>query len=136
MLKIIFYSIGSLYIFLGLFFFDWTTHGGHLSFRDLASEDILSLVVDLTLILLGFLICLATFNSSKRNKLSSVVYNVTFWVPLAGLITLTSFLTYRVVDEQISVDYLTSSLMWWVIFLPTAIVYINKGQLSTGSHSE
>ena len=128
----IFYLIALGYVFIGVFFFDWSTRMVPFSKDSPSIEVVLTVANELYYILLGIVAFIATFMTVRGKRIGAAIFNALFWlgVSIVGVGT-AGYLVSAIIDNGQSLAIYFFGLMIQGIFLlPAAFLYFNKRKIA------
>lgn len=127
--KNIFYFIALGYVFLGVFFLDWSFRMVPFA-KDAPWWDIfISLVINVGYIALGLVLYIATFLAVRKKRAASILYYVSFYIGIGVLSIVAVLLTTLVMLSKASLAHIGDVIMYCVLYMPFILVYLNRKRL-------
>jgi hypothetical protein len=124
--KNLFYLIALGYVFLGVFFLDWSFRMVPFG-KDAYWYDVLiAAIVNICFIMLGVLLYIATFLTVRNKKTISVLYNLSFWAGIVALSVVAVLLIALVIFGKASSAHIGDIIMYCLLYIPFVIVYLNR----------
>lgn len=128
-LKNIFYLVAMAYVFLGIFFLDWSFRMVPFS-KDAPWYDILMAgAINTSFIAVGILLYIATFLAIRKKKIAIILYDLSFWIGIMVLSTVTVLLTTLVILGKIPSYHMGDAIMYCLLYVPFIFVYLNRKRL-------
>jgi len=129
MLKHIFYLVALAYVFLGIFFLDWSFRMVPFS-KDAPWYDIImATTVNTSFVAIGILLYIATFLAVRKKKIASILYDLSFWIGITVLGVATVLLTALVMFANIPSSHIGDVVMYYLLYAPFILVYLNRKRL-------
>lgn len=123
------YLIAFGYVTLSLFFFDWSYRMVPYSKSTPKIEIAMDLVTYAFLFTLGISLFVATFLISRAIKIATLCYKVVFWGGIIFLSIGSAVLVLLLVTKKVTPIYLSEILIYWIFYIPTILLYLNRGKL-------
>ena len=127
--KNLFYLIALGYVFLGVFFLDWSFRMVPFG-KDAFWYDILvTVIIDICFILLGVLLYIATFLAVRMRKTASIIYDLSFWIGAVVLGVVTILLIALIMFSKASSSHIGDIIMYCLLYVPFVFVYLSRKKL-------
>ena len=128
--KNLFYLIALGYVFLGVFFLDWSFRMVPFG-KDTFWYDILvAVIIDICFIVLGVLLYIATFLAVRMRKTASIIYDLSFWIGVVVLGIVTILLMALIMFGKASSSHVGDIIMYCLLYIPFIVVYLNRKRLA------
>ena len=123
------YLIALGYVMLSLFFFDWSYRMVPYSKNASRIEMAMDLIPYVFLFTLGIALFIATSLITREIKFASLYYKLVFWGGITFLGIGSVLLVLLLVAKKITPIYLSEILIYWIFYVPTIVLYLNRGKL-------
>ena len=128
--KNLFYLIALGYVFLGVFFLDWSFRMVPFG-KDTFWYDILvTVIIDICFIVLGVLLYIATFLAVRMRKTASIIYDLSFWIGVVVLGIVTILLMTLIMFGKALSSHVGDIIMYYLLYIPFVFVYLNRKRLA------
>lgn len=128
-LKNLFYLIALGYVFLGVFFLDWSFRMVPFN-KDASWYDIsVAVIINTSFIVVGALLYIATFLAVRMRKTASILYNLSFWTGVVVLSIVAVLLIALVIFGKASSAHIGDTIMYCLLYIPLIVVYLNRKKL-------
>jgi magnesium-transporting ATPase (P-type) len=128
--KNIFYSVALGYVFLGVFFIDWSFRMVPFDKNASRYDTFMAIIINAYFIILGIMLYVATFLAVRKKRAASILYNLSFWIgaTVLGIITILSIIL--VMFGRVSSAHIGDVIMYCLLYAPFMLVYLNRKRLA------
>lgn len=127
--KALFYVISLGYALIGVFFLDWSFRMVPFASNVRTSDIIVTVAINSCYIVIGAVLFVATFLTSRKKNVSIVLYQICFWCGVLALTFISIFQTIVSISQKISSFYLGDIVMYFILFIPAVFIFINHKRL-------
>lgn len=128
-IKNIFYLVALGYVFLGVFFIDWSFRMVPFGKNSTWYDTFIIIVINVCFITLGTLLYIATFLAIRKKRMAAILYNLNFWIGIIGLGVVTFLSMILVMLGKVSSAYIGDVIMYCLLYIPFIVVYLNRKKL-------
>jgi len=127
--KNIFYLVALGYVFLGVFFIDWSFRMVPFSKNTPWYDIFMAVIINACFIMLGILSYIATFLAVREKRTATILYNLSFWIGITGFGVIAFLSTMLVMLGKVSSAYIGDIIMYGLLYIPFIVVYLNRKRL-------
>jgi len=129
--KSLFYIISLGYVFVGIFFLDWSFRMVPFASNARSSDIALTIAIDSCYIAIGMVLFVATFLTIRNKKIGIILYRVSFWGGMLALISISISQAVISISQKLPSFYMGDIATYFILFVPAAFVFINHKKLVT-----
>ena len=123
------YLVALGYVFLGVFFIDWSFRMVPFSKNTPWYDTFIVLIINVCFIMLGTLLYIATFLAVRKKTIATILYDLNFWIGITGLGVVAFLSTILVMLGKVSSAYIGDVIMYCLLYVPFIVVYLNRKRL-------
>jgi magnesium-transporting ATPase (P-type) len=127
--KNLFYLIALGYVFLGVFFLDWSLRMVPFGKDALWYDIVVTVVINICFIAIGVLLYIATFLAVRMRKIASIIYDLSFWIGVTVFSMVAVLLMTLVVFHKATPDHIGDIVMYCLLYVPFMLVYLNRKKM-------